>query len=168
MMKFHRRLHKGHASLEITDYAKKEVEEVMYGARRYLTMPSSEYVAQVFLPQGASDVVDWAEGTRTCQEFQDRLLPCAHAMAMARDARLDSFNKISAVYGLLVYRNTYQQSLHPIQIETLASSEACLSPIPVPTRGRPKTRRFWSDRGTTRRKCGQCGREGHTRTTCRQ
>ena len=86
MVKFHERSHHSQESIKYTNYVCKEIKKEMEAERRYQTNLSKKHISQVLFPDGPSYVVHWEEGSCTCLEFQDRLLPCRHAIAMAQDA----------------------------------------------------------------------------------
>lgn len=168
MQKAFERLHRRQKSSHFTDYLMRELDKEFQESRRYRTAPADDFIAQVFLPSGPSEIVKWQESKCTCLEFQDRGFPCRHAMAMSRDARLSSYDKISLYYRLETYRATYLVALHPIQAEGLSSSDDCAAPVLVATKGRPRKQRIRHDRPSTRTyHCSQCGSPNHTRRSCR-
>ena len=169
MQKFYERRHRQQAHPQFTTHAIKEIEKEMEQARRYQTVLASDTVAQVFLPQGQSHIVDWLASTCSCKVFQDREFPCCHSLAMARDTQLNAYTKISDWYSVSRYRATYQMSLSPIRSEEIAAGDACAAPVLLALRGRPKKQRIRRDRPEPQRayRCSQCGQTGHTRATCR-
>ena len=135
----------------------------MEAGRRYRTSPLTESISQVHLPDGPSYVVHWEEGSCIYLEFQDRLLPCRHATAMARNAYLQLYNKISLLYLTESYRLTYQGSCLPVCVEDLVCANDCQAPIIGPTRGRPRKRQIRRDRPFIGKyQYSQCKEQGHT------
>lgn len=91
----------------------------------------------IYAPNRASNIVNLSEGTCTCLDFQDKNLPCRHAILACREFNLEPEVYTSQVYSLNSYQNTYKIPMPPICLEDLESSLDCLLPLLSKRPGRP-------------------------------
>ena len=91
----------------------------------------SKRIAHVSTPSGAAHLVNLHESTCICLEFQDRYLPCCHAMAVCKDQVLEPEEFTSSIYTVDNYRNVYSENfaLDSIWVEDLENSASCLTPL---------------------------------------
>jgi hypothetical protein len=69
MKAVHERLYHQFESEVFTSHVLKKIEEESEASSRFVTVPSSRHMAQVYPPDGVSHVVNWEEGTCTCLVF---------------------------------------------------------------------------------------------------
>ena len=105
--------------------------------------------------------------------FQERLLPCSHAMTvlMALDRQDDAIDFSHECYLKTKTMQAYTQEFHPVDMNQLVARE--LAPFDAPPRrGAPaiaririhaRRRRAVAEAG---RKCRSCGLSGHYAKTC--
>src|SRR5947207_867310 len=108
-----------HVSDPITDYAKTKMDENYQQARRYKVESADDGLAQVYIPEGRSHIVDLKERTCSCGEFQEFLIPCRHAVATCLWQVEDPYEYLHEWYSLEYYRLTYSRHMHPVREEDL-------------------------------------------------
>lgn len=163
--KYYERQRKRQPTSPLTNSPWKYICSEEMEASRYKLISFSEGIAHVSTPSGAAHLVNLHEGTCTCLEFQDRHLPCCHAMAVCKDQVLDPEEFTSSIYTVANYRNIYSEkfALNPIQVEDLEDSACCLAPL-VKKTGRPQKnqlRRSAQKKNRAKRHCTICGSENH-------
>ena len=82
----------------LTNSAWKHICSEEMEASHYKLLSFSEEIAHVSTLSGVAHLVNLHEGTCTCLEFQDRHLPCRHAMAVCKNQILDPENFTSSIY----------------------------------------------------------------------
>ena len=80
MMKIQTRCTKMHMTTRITNHALEYLTEQIGEAVKYTAVNSSSNIVMVQASNMDSHIVKLNEGTCTCLEFQDRKLPCQHAI----------------------------------------------------------------------------------------
>ena len=152
-----------------TDFAKAYLDDQTSLAGTYDCQASNADSAMVTTPKGVQYIVDMSARTCTCLEFQERRIPCRHAIAVCKDFNLEPESYISDLYSCETYRQTYAMHVEPVVLGDLKKSDTCIAPPKQRRVGRPKQRRIRRKRiGTIARKCGYCRRPGHTTRTCDQ
>ena len=101
-------------------------------------------------------------------EFQDRKLPCRHAIYLCQEQRINPEIYIDEVYSIRNYRETYQYDFPPIIIEGLPSDPTCKAPKWIRLPGRPAIARKRSKGETRELHCSNCKENGHNRRRCGQ
>lgn len=107
----------------------------------------SRHIATVKTNRGGeAHIVNLTRKTCTCREFQDRMIPCRHAIRACDEFGLDPESYISNFYSVENYRRIYdgeQSFLWPIIKEFLSKSKgSCLPPLAQKQKGtRVKKRR---------------------------
>jgi predicted nucleic acid-binding Zn finger protein len=169
MSTFHLQRHRPHCSERATDYAKSKMDENYQRAHRYKVESAKEGLAQVYVPEGQTYVVDLKERTCTCGEFQEFLIPCQHTIAVCLWQATDQYDYLHEWFSLEYYRATYSHCIQPVQGEDIVAKwEECGPPIMVKQRGRPKKKRIRKEENRRRQDmCSFCGQKGHNRRNCR-
>jgi hypothetical protein len=169
MSTIHSRRQNQQQSNRITDFARNQLQKSYQQARRYQVKSAKDGLAQAFVPDGHSYVVNLQEMDCSCGEFQEFLIPCRHAVAVCLWQVDDPYDYVHEWYSLEYYRATYSRYMHPIREEDL-NEEYSESEAPILTKqhGRSKKRRYQHGEKTGRRRqCGHCGQDGHNRRSCR-
>lgn len=109
----------------------------------------------------------------TCKEFQAEQLPCAHAIAVARDRNINVYSLCANYYTNECLLAAYSEAVYPVgnQSEWKTTEEyvhmTVLPPKVVKRVGRPKKKRIPSvGEAPKLHKCGRCKETGHNRLTC--
>lgn len=129
--KCYQRQRKTQPTGRLTNSAWKHIKSEEAESSRYKLINSTQGIAHVSTPSGAAHIVNFLERTCTCLEFQDRKLPCRHAMAVCKEQTLDPKDYTSQLYSVNTYRNIYSDdyALEPIRIEDLKPSSFCRAPL---------------------------------------
>lgn len=129
--KYYQRQRKKQPTGRLTNSAWKYIRSEEMEASRYKLISFPEGIAHVLTLSGAAHIVNLSKGTCTCLGFQDRHLPCRHAMAVCKDQVLNPEDFTLSVYTVENYRNIYSEdfALDPIRIEDLEISVSCLAPL---------------------------------------
>ena len=171
--KYYQRQRKNQPTGRLTNSAWKYIRSEEMEASHYKLVSFSKGKAHVSTPSGTAHLVNLQESTCTCLKFQDRHLPCRHAMAFCKDQVLDPDDFTSPVYTVDNYRNTYSQdfALDPIRVQDLESSVSCLAPLVQKKSGRPQKKRLRKSaqkRIKAKRHCTISGSKNHNRRQCDQ
>ena len=168
MQKIYTRQHKQHKTDRITDSANVYLKSEFTLSRRFKIESSNRTTAMVTL-----GIHQWTvkleEGTCTCRAFQNRRIPCRHAIAVCRDHNLEPEDYVSDFYKMEAYRNTYKMSMPPVRVEDLEENDSCIAPRWIKPKGRPRKRRIRkgvSNANKKVRRCSYCGSSRHNRKTC--
>jgi hypothetical protein len=114
----------------------------------------------------ARNTVDLNKKMCTCGEFQDRQMPCKHALALCKEQYLEREDYVSKIYSMNAYRKTYGLPLPSIMADNLPKDEACQAPPKLRAIGRPRTARIRSKTGAKIYFCSICGSRNHNRRRC--
>jgi hypothetical protein len=177
MQKFYHRAHEaedcpGNLSPTAAKYFAGQLDQ----GRRYLAYPASSTTGFVVVPNSTTNEqrtvtlpTDGIGGACTCGEYQDRLIPCRHACALAIKVQVPPITLVNPVYSLSTWKSTYAKPYVPIIWAGLEESDL-LPPDLKKQRGRPKKRRI--ERGgqpsQSQLICSTCEKPGHNRRTCRE
>ena len=168
MQKVYTRQRKQHQTDRITDSANTYLKSEFTYSRRFKVESSNSPTALVIL--GVHQwTVQLSEGKCTCRAFQDRKIPCRHAIAVCREHNLEPEDYVSDFYKMEAYRSTYMMSMPPIRVEGLEESDFCLAPRFIKPKGRPKKKRIRkgvSNADKKVRRCTYCGSSKHNSKTC--
>lgn len=169
MSTFHLRRYRPHQSGRATDYAKSKMDDNYQKARRFKVESARKGLAQVYIPDRQTYVVDLKETTCSCGEFQEFLIPCQHAIAVCIWQGIDPYDYLHKWFSLEYYRAAYSHHMQPIQEEDLVAKwEESGPPLMVTLRGRPKKKRIRREENRTRQNtCSFCSQKGHNRRNCR-
>ncbi|CAN7096568.1 unnamed protein product [Brassica rapa subsp. narinosa] len=135
--------------------------------------------------KGALFVVNLADKSCSCFEFQSLSIPCSHAIAAALKANISVEGLVDEVYTMKYLKGAYVSNiLPPIELDNtamIASEVSALTLNPPATRrppGRPRKKRFFSRvnmcvlhvqmKKIRKRYCSRCKGMGHNRATCKQ
>ena len=170
MMKIQSRSTKSHKTTRITNHALEYLMEQTGEAGKYTAVNSSSNVVMVQAPNGDSHIVKLNEGTCTCLEFQDRKLPCQHAIRACQEFNLEPEAYVAEMYEIDTYRSTYETFMPPICMEDLCRSSDCLAPPICRRSGRQKKKRQEKKRKKNSRmvRCSLCRSTDHNRRNCHQ
>ena len=80
---------------------------------------SRDDLAQVFIPDGVSHIVDLHAGSCTCGKFQEHRIPCQHGVAACIFLAEDLYLHVHHAYELYCYRDCYSLTMDPIREEDL-------------------------------------------------
>ena len=168
---YKRRTEKMTKSTRLTDYAYTYLEDERKRTGWYVVYPSNNRQASIQATTGFIRIVDLQERTCSCGDFQELLLPCRHAQQLCREIcegpRKEREYYVSECYTLDEYRETYQDSIPPIEPNIVEEDPTCKAPPRQKTAGRPKKQRIRHKvRPTKALHCSTCGRDGHNRRTC--
>lgn len=111
------------------------------------------------------------QGKCCCGQFQELLIPCQHACALALVSQVSAASLIHPLYSVDSYCMSYDYSYPAISCEglELANLEA---PILRRPRGRPKVRRLVAGQSMNTLvkpyTCKNCKQAGHNRRSCRE
>jgi predicted nucleic acid-binding Zn finger protein len=157
-------------SLRITDYAQDKLDTSYQHACRYHIESTLDGLAQAYVPNGTTHIVNLRQRSCTCGEFQEHQLPCRHAIAVCLAQAHDPYDYVHTYYSVDFYSKTYEKHMQPIREEDLVDEFSdCEAPILTKQRGQPKKRRYRHDEAPNRCQvvCGHCGEQGHNRRSCR-
>jgi MULE transposase domain/SWIM zinc finger len=115
-------------------------------------------------------IVDLAEKACSCQEFQQNLYPCVHALAALHNNNDYTILSLTHdIYKIETLQKLYADWIRPISINELTFSEGVKPPIRTKQPGRPKKLRIRSsNENDSSITCSRCGLLGHNCTTCEQ
>ncbi|XP_019252659.1 PREDICTED: uncharacterized protein LOC109231452 [Nicotiana attenuata] len=111
-----------------------------------------------------------------CRRFQLDELPCAHAWAILKHKYIDHIEYCSVYYTTKYLLKTYEIPIYPVpdestwEIPAEVLNEKVLPPDVTKTIGMPRKSRCKPKSERKRKRsisCGQSGKEGHNRKTCR-
>ena len=149
-------------------------EQLLKSRRGYIVTPSEPNVALVNKPaSNESFVVDLNKQQCTCLDFQDRRIPCRHAIAVCREFQLEPELYIDETYSVEVYRATYAGKLRPIVHDDLEPDDKTLPPLIEKRRDRRRISRIRRRKSKAKdpsqhqpvRHCTRCGHAGHNRAS---
>jgi hypothetical protein len=130
MQMIHDRFHRPQRTKTIADVPLAKFNERMKSSRRYRVFELGSGIYQVQVPDyGQKYVVNLKECTCDCQNFQEYLAPCAHAIIACKYAAEDPFNYICQKYTVNMYWKTYSHFLKPLSIENLPSDLSITFPF---------------------------------------
>jgi hypothetical protein len=168
MSTVHLRWHWFYKFDRLTNYAAKRLQANWQEARRYKVDSAKKGLAQVYIPNGKSYIVDLKERDYSCGKFQEYLISCQYAIAACIWEGEDPYSYTHNWYSIQNYQNTYSWHMHPIHEEDLEESSECKAPELVKQRGRPKkTRHRRQEKNGHSYICSHCGQAGHNRHSCR-
>ena len=169
MSKIHIRQHRFYQSEKITDYAHKILDTNYQKARYFKVTSALDGLAQIYIPNGISYIVNLTEHTCTCGEFQEFLIPYCHAIVVCLWQTIDPYLYIHEWYSVDYYRQIYSCFMHPIWEEDLIEEfDNCIAPKLAKQKGRPKKQRIRRNDSESRTViCGHCKQAGHNRRSCR-
>ena len=137
-------------------------------AGKHTAVTSSREVLMIQAFNGASHIVNLAERTCTCLEFQDKKLPCRHAI-LGQEYNLESEVHLGDIYRMETYRGTYGTFMPPICIEDLHCSSDCPVPLIRRKSGRlKKKRREKKKKNLCMKRYSFCRSTDHNRRRCDQ
>lgn len=119
-------------------------------------------------------VVNLHKQTCECRVFQKDRIPCVHAMAAAKDSRIDPTTLISHFHRNSTVTELYKETIYSVpprnqwSSPTTTSQVQCLPPPSKRGPGRPHINRYkaaWERYGT---RCTRCGQAGHTQKYCKR
>jgi hypothetical protein len=162
------RSHRPQQSTEIADIPLLKFKDRLRSSHRYRVFESGNGVYQVQVPDsGSKFIVNLAQRTCTCMNFQEYVGPCTHAITACRFEAEDPYVYFYWAYRMRSYRKTYQNPMIPVSIEDLASDSRIYPPKLGKLRGRPKTKRIrrgaWNRQP---RQCRNCKQTGHNIRSC--
>jgi zinc finger SWIM domain-containing protein 3 len=165
----HDRRTQAYRSPQITNYTQTLLDKNYQQARRYHVESANNRLAQAFVLNGTSHVVDLRERTCTCGEFQEYYLPCCHAVAVCLHQAWDPCEYVDELYSINHYQATYSMAMQPVREENLVDEYSdCEAPELAKQRGHPKQRRLRRDEGEGQVvTCSHCKEKGHNRRSCR-
>ena len=169
-MFFERRI-KTFKNNRFTDLATTWLEKEAQASATYRVFSSTMQRAVVEAPSGGQHIVDMEARTCSCLEFQDRRLPCKHAIAVCKQHNLAPEDYVNVIYRMEEYRSTYQGVLPPI-IMDLALSDVCLAPFLCrKKKGRSKKKRIRKEELVRKApkkvmRCSLCKSPHHNKRTC--
>lgn len=133
--------------------------------------------AQVFtlsLSDWKRIVVDLGSMACTCNEWQMKGLPCAHAMVVIQKLNMNLYDFVCNWYKVSAQRMVYNEDVHPIKTHDMPEGyglaeggENLGPPRKVKPYRKPQVKR--RRRGSQERRamtCSKCREVGHTRRTC--
>ena len=145
MAKVYSRYHCSFRTTRITDVCYQYLQQQMAKSRAFYIVPSDDNQAMVVaLRDGHQRIVNLAERTCPCLEFQDRRTPCEHACAVCTQYHLQCrrlYRKYSTTYSIATYPSTYKGPLPPFMSDNLSTNSDCEAPNQPVLRGRPPTKR---------------------------
>ena len=104
MQMFHDRFHQPQHTKTIADVPLAKFNDWMKYSQRYRVFESGGGIFQIQVPDyGRKYVVNLKECTCDCQNFQEYLSPCAHAIAACKYAAEDPFDYMCQKYTLNMY-----------------------------------------------------------------
>ncbi|XP_070009977.1 uncharacterized protein [Nicotiana sylvestris] len=152
------------------------LDENLDASQHMMVRPSTENLHSV-IDNGRLFIVCLRERTCSCRRFQLDQIPCPHAWAVLRSKNLEGEDYFSMYYSNEYMLKAYDIPIYPhldestwtIPVEVL--EQVVLPPVWNKMPGRPKKVRYKkvseSQAKRPKSSCGQCGREGHNRRTCR-
>ena len=169
MTTLHDRRTQPYQSLRITDYAQTLLDKNYQQSRRYHIKSADNGLAQVFVHDRTSHIVNLGKRSYTCGEFQEYCLPCRHAIAVYLHQTHNPCNYVDEYYSINYYRITYSMSIQPVREEDLVEKNSdCEAPVLAKQQGHPKKQRFRHDENGSRVvTCSYCKEKGHNRHSCR-
>jgi SWIM zinc finger len=169
MLIIHLYRHRPHKFDHLTDYAAKRLHSNWQEARRYKVDSAKKGLAQIYILNGNSYIVDLKERDCSCGEFQEYLIPCQHAIAACIWEGEDPYSYTHHWYSIENYQLTYSWHIHPIREEDLVEENSeCGAPELAKQRGWPKkTRLRRREKGGCSHICSHCGQAGHNWRSCR-
>ena len=141
MTDIHKRSRKSHKNSWVMDYASQYISNELKEVGRYTALSSSSQVIMVQAPNGTSHIVDLEKQTYTCLDFQNKKLPCCHALRACQEYNLEPESYIDRWYTLETYCHTYELPMLPIRMEDFDLSSHCFAPLIRKKSGRPKRKR---------------------------
>ena len=169
MSTIHLQRHRPHQSERLTDYARGILDANYQKARRCKVVSALDGLAQVYISDGTSHIVNLEENTCTCGEFQEFLIPCCHAVAICLWQSLDPYIYVHEWYSLEYYRQTYSCFMHPVREEDLVEEfDNCMAPRLTKQREWPKKKRIQREEQTFKTAIyGHCKQAGHNHRSCK-
>ncbi|XP_070017356.1 uncharacterized protein [Nicotiana sylvestris] len=152
------------------------LDENLDASQHMIVGPSTENLHSV-IDNGRLFIVYLRERTCSCRRFQLDQIPCPHAWAVLRSKNLEGEDYCSMYYNNEYMLKAYDIPIYPLPDESTWTipvevlEQAVLPPVWNKMPGRPKKVRYKkvseSQAKRPKSSCGQCGREGHNRRTCR-
>ncbi|CAM6128716.1 unnamed protein product [Calypogeia fissa] len=106
----------------------------------------------------------------SCGDWQDILIPCAHAWRACTKTQKRHADYVSPIYSTAKFKETYSSSVSTILRDNLNPDTNCGVPIIRRKRGRPteKSRLRFHNEDPVRfsRKCSICKDKGHDKRNC--
>ena len=133
----------------------------------------NQYEFQVHA-NGTTLLVNLHARTCYCNVFQVDQIPCAHAIAAAKDSGVDPVTLVHPFFTSEMWKEVYKETIYPVpaferwEVPDTVLDRACLPPVVRRKSGRPRKKRIPS-RGEyrgPRRRCGSCGAVGHNSRNC--
>lgn len=155
----------------LTDLATNWLEKEKGASATYRVLSSTMQRAVVEAPSGGQHIVEMDARTCTCLEFQDRKLPCKHAIAVCKEHNLEPEDYVSIIYSVEEYRSTYQGALPPVMMD-VPLSDTCLAPfLGQKKKGRNKKKRIRREELVRKAikkvvRCSLCKSPHHNKRTC--
>ena len=88
-------------------------------------------------------MVDVSNMTCTCREWQDRCMPCRHAICALEFYGRNPEDYMGWLYTIKTYRECYEGSIHPVILDELTPDGVTTPwPLDLKKKGRPKSKRF--------------------------
>jgi predicted nucleic acid-binding Zn finger protein len=98
---------RSHRSSRITDFAMTKLNNNYQQARYYYIKSSRDGLAQAFVPNGTTYIINLIDRECSCGEFQEFHIPCRHVVAIYFSQHHDPYDYIHEWYSIEYYHNTY-------------------------------------------------------------
>lgn len=124
---------------------------------------------------GNVHTVNLVERTCDCGKFQQRRIPCSHAIACLQKLDLNPDTHIDPYYSMEVANQIYEGAFYPVRHEEYwpAVDDIKWAPNPALKRqkGRPRSTRIknsmdWREHSSQTSACKKCQQPGHNSRTC--
>ena len=165
---FYQRFKAQHKTPRITDEAIAYMDTQLIVPRRYHAFSSAPEEGIVTTSTGSQRRVHLAQRICSCGEFQDRKLPCRHALHLCKEQRLDRESYVNRIYSIAELRATYQCLFPPIILDDLPSDPTCQAPRWIRLPGRPTVARRRTKQEVRELRCSNCHEQGHNKRRCSQ
>ncbi|KAL2937406.1 Gag-Pol polyprotein [Bienertia sinuspersici] len=132
--------------------------------------------------RGDQCVVDLAQRTCSCYQWDLTGVPCVHANRSILDQREDPYEFVSEFYSIATFLRAYEQPINPMPGINHWEKQNLPHPLPPEEKkmpGRPKLHKRRKEKGEDDDKkqklgkskktitCSKCGQQGHTCTKCK-
>ncbi|XP_009780493.1 uncharacterized protein [Nicotiana sylvestris] len=152
------------------------MDENLDASQHMMVRPSTENLHPV-IDNGRFFIVCLRERTCSCRRFRLDQIPYPHAWAVLRSKNLEGEDYCSMYYNNEYMLKAYNIPIYPLPDESTWTipaevlEQVVLPPIGNKMPGGPNKVRYKkvseSQAKRPKSSCGQCGREGHNRRTCR-